>query len=112
MEKRTIKYKLTRETLGNLKKILGFKGEGIKGSPVIIDDLGDVLVEFTIKTKEIYLVLRNLTISKATILNSQNVAIENCFVGNLKIVRCKNLTFRNNLIVTAKQLLCKNLFFV
>ena len=111
LEKRTIKYKLIRETLGNLKKILEFQGEGIKGSPVIIDDLGDVFVEFTIKTKGIYLVLRNLTISKVKILNSQNIVIENCFVDNLKIVRCKNLTFRNNSIITAKQLLCKSCFF-
>ncbi len=94
----------------NLKMTLEFKGEGIKGSPVVIDDLGDFFVEFTIKTKGIYLVLKNLTISRLLILNSQNIVIENCFVDNLKTVRCRNLTFRNNSIITTKQLLCKSCF--
>ena len=109
--KRTIKYKLTREAFENLKRTLGLKGEGTKDSPVIIDDLGDFWLELSIKTKKIYLVLRNLTISRLSILNSQNIVIENCFVGNLKTVRCRNLTFRNNSIITAKRLLCRSCFF-
>ena len=111
LNKRTLKLKLTRKTLGNLKKIMELKGEGTKDSPFIIDDLGDVFAEFTIKTKGTYLVLRNLTISKVKMLNSRNVAIENCFVGRLNIVRCRNLTFRNNSIMTAKQFLSRNCFF-
>jgi len=111
LNKRRIKYRLVRETLMNLKKILGFKGEGTKDSPVIIDDLGDVCVEFSIKTKGIYLVLKNLNISKLLILNSQNVVIENCFIGDLEMARCRNLTFRNNSIITAQQLLCRSCFF-
>ena len=111
LNKKSVKFKLTRETLENLRRALGLKGEGTKGSPVIIDDLGEVCVEFTIKTKETYLVLRNLTISKLRILNSQNIAIENCFVGKLRTVRCKNLAFRNNSIVTSRQLLCRSCFF-
>ena len=111
LNKKTIKFKLTRETLENLRRALGFEGEGVKGSPVIIDDLGEVCSEFTIKTKDVHLVLRNLTISKLLILNSQNIAIENCFVGKLKIVRCRNLAFKNNSIVNAQQLLCRSCFF-
>ena len=111
LNKRRIKYRLVRETLENLKKTLGFKGEGTKDSPVIIDDLGDVCVEFSIKTKGIYLVLKNLNISKLLILNSQNVVIEDCFIGKLDMARCRNLTFRNNSIITAKQILCRSCFF-
>ena len=111
LNKKSIKFKLTRETLENLRKVLGLKGEGVKGSPVIIDDLGDIYAEFTLKTREIHLVLRNLTISKVRILNSQNVAIENCFIGKLRTVRCKNLAFRNNSIVTSRQLLYRSSFF-
>ena len=111
LNKKSVKFKLRRESVMNLKRSLGFKGEGVKGSPVVIDDLGDTCVEFTIKTKKVYLVLRNLTISKLRILNSQNVAIENCFVGKLRTVRCRNLAFRNNSIVTSRQLLCRSCFF-
>ena len=111
LNKKSIKFKLTRETLENLRRALGLKGEGTKGSPVIIDDLGDFCLEFTIKTKEVHLVLKNLTISKVRILNSQNVSIENCFVGKLRTVRCRNLAFRNNSIVNARQLLGRNCFF-
>ena len=111
LNKKSGKFKLTRETIMNLKRFLGLKGDGTKESPVIIDDLGDVFAEFTIKTKGIYLVLKNLNISKLLILNSQNIAIENCFVGNLRIVRCRNLTFRNNSIITAKQILCRSCLF-
>ena len=111
LNKKSIKYKLRRKTLENLKRTLGLKGEGTKGSPVIIDDLGDVCVEFSIRTKETYLVLKNLNISKLLILNSQNVVIENCFIGKLDMARCRNLTFRNNSIITAKQLLCRSCFF-
>lgn len=109
--KKSVKFKLRRESVMNLKRALEFKGEGTKGSPVIIDDLGEVCVEFTLKTKEVHLVLRNLTISKLRILNSQNIAIENCFVGKLRTVRCKNLAFRHNSIVTSRQLLCRSCFF-
>ncbi|GAH53675.1 unnamed protein product [marine sediment metagenome] len=109
--KKRIKYKLSRKTLENLKGTLGLKGEGTKDSPVIIDDLSDVFVEFSIKTKGIYLVLKNLNISKLLILGSQNVVIENCFVGDLDMARCRNLTFRNNSIITAQQLLCRSCFF-
>ena len=94
----------------NLKKIFGFKGEGTKGSPVIFDEFRDILLEITIKTKGLNLVLRNLTISKLRIINSQNVAIENCFVGKLITVRCRNLAFRNNSIVHARQLLRRSYF--
>ena len=111
LNKKSIKYKLRRKTLENLKGTLGLKGEGIEDSPVIIDDLGDVCVEFSIKTKEIYLVLKNLNVSRLLILDSQNIVIENCLVGNLEMVRCRNLTFRNNSIITAKQLLCKSCLF-
>jgi len=111
LNKKWIKFKLRRKTLENLKRFLGLKGYGTKDSPVIIDDLGDVFADFTIKTKEIYLVLRNLTISRLLIFNSQNVSIENCFVGDLKMVRCRNLAFRNNSIVNARQLFCRSCFF-
>lgn len=111
LNKNRIKYKLRSETLENLNGTLGLKGEGTKDSPVIIDDLGDVFVEFSIKTKGIYLILKNLNISSLLILNSQNIVIENCFVGNLEMVRCRNLTFRNNSIITAQQSLCRSCFF-
>jgi len=111
LNKKSIKYKLRRNTLENLKKTLGLKGEGTKDSPVVIDDLGDVCVEFSIRTKETYLVLKNLNISRLLILDSQNVVIENCFVGKLDMARCRNLTFRNNSIITAQQLLCRSCFF-
>ena len=111
LNKKSIKYKLRRKTLENLKRTLGLKGEGTKDSPIVIDDLGDVCVEFSIRTKETYLVLKNLNISRLIILNSQNVVIENCFVGKLDMARCRNLTFRNNSIITAQQLLCRSCFF-
>jgi len=111
LNKKRIKYVLRRETLENLKKTLGLKGEGIKDSPVIIDDLGDVCVGISIKANELYLVLKNLNISSLLIINSQNIVIENCFIGDLEMVRCRNLTFRNNSIITAQQLLCRSCFF-
>ncbi len=111
LNKKCVKYKLRRKTLDNLKRNLGLKGEGTKDSPVIIDDLGDVCVEFSIKTKGIYLVLKNLNISRLLIFNSENVVIEDCFIGNLEMAKCRNLTFRNNSIITAQQLLCRSCFF-
>lgn len=111
LNKKTIKFKLTREGILNLKKVFGFKGEGTKGSPVIFDEFRGFLLEITIKTKDLDLVLRNLTISKLRIINSQNVSIENCFVGKLITVRCRNLAFRNNSIVTTRQLLGRSSFF-
>ena len=111
LNKKIIKYKLRRKTLENLKGTLGLKGEGTKDSPVIIDDLGDVCVEFSIRTKGIYLVLKNLNISRLLIFNSENVVIEDCFIGNLEMAKCRNLTFRNNSIITAQQLLCRSCFF-
>ncbi len=111
LNKKRIKYVLRRETLENLKKTLGFKGEGTEDSPVIIDDLGDVCVRISIKANEVYVVFKNLNISRLLIINSQHIVIENCFIGDLEMVRCRNLTFSNNSIITAQQLLCRSCFF-
>ncbi len=109
--KKTLKLKLTRETLENNRRIFDLKGEGTKESPIIFDVFGDLCVEISIKMKETYLVLKNLTISRLLMVNSQNIAIENCFVGKLKTVRCRNLTFRNNTIVKARQIFSRSYFF-
>ena len=111
LNKKTIKLKLRRETLENLKRIFDLKGEGTKESPIIFNIFGDLCLEISIKMKETYLVLKNLTISRLLIVNSQNLVIENCFVGNLKTVGCRNLTFRNNSLVKARQLFSRSCFF-
>jgi len=108
LNKKTTKYKLSRTTIENLKNILGFKGEGTKDSPIVIDDLGDFTVEISIFTEGIYFVLKNLTISKLSIAGSQNVAIEDCFIADLETRRCRNLVFRSNTILRIKQVLCRN----
>ena len=108
LNKKSIKYKLRKRTIGNLKKTLGLKGEGTKDSPIVIDDLGDVTVEISIVTKGIYLILKNLTISKLSIAGSQHVVIEECFIVDLELVECKSLTFRSNTILRIEQFLCRN----
>ncbi len=111
LNKKTIKLRLTRETLENNRRFFDLKGDGTKESPIIFDIFGDLCMEISIKTKEKYLVLKNLTISKLLMVNSQKVAIENCFVGNLKTVRCRNLTFKNNSFVNVRQLFSRSYFF-
>ena len=108
LNKKTTKYKLSRTTIENLKNILGFKGEGTKDSPIVIDDLGDFTVEISIFIEGIYFVLKNLTISKLSITGSQNVVIEECFIADLETRQCRNLTFRSNTILRIKQVLCRN----
>ena len=108
MNKKSIKYKLRKNTIENLKETLGLKGEGTKESPVVIDELGDVAVDISLRTKSTYLVLRNLTISKLSIIDSQNITVEDCFINDLEIAVCRNLTFSNNTIVSIRQLLCRN----
>jgi hypothetical protein len=80
-------------------------------SPIIIDDLGDVAVEISIRTKGIYLVFRNLVISKLSIIDSENIIFENCFINDLEISVCRNLTFNNSTIITIRQFLCRNCVF-
>jgi len=108
LNKKSIKYKFRKRTIENLKNILGFKGEGTKDSPIVIDDLGDVTVEISIFTKGIYLILKNLTISKLSIAGSQNVVIEECFIVDLELRECINLIFRCNTILRIEQILCRN----
>jgi len=111
MNKKSIKYKLRKNTIENLKETLGLKGEGTKDSPVVIDELGDVAVDISLRTKSTYLVLRNLTISKLSIIDSQNITVEDCFINDLEIAVCRNLTFSNNTIVSIRQLLSRNCIF-
>ena len=111
LNKKSIKYKLRKNTIENLKKTLGLKGAGTKDSPVIIDDLGDVAVDLSLRTKSTYLVLRNLTITKLSIIDSQNISVEECFINDLEIAVCRNITFSNNTIVSVRQLLCRNCTF-
>lgn len=111
LNKKSIKYKLRKNTIENLKKTLGLKGEGTKDSPVIIDDLGDVNVDISLRTKSTYLVLRNLTISKLSIIDSQNITVEACFINDLELAVCRNITFNGNTIVSIRQLLCRDCIF-
>ncbi len=111
LNKKSIKYKLRRRSIENLKNILGFKGEGTKDSPIVIDDLGDVTVEISLFIEGIYLILKNLTISKLSIAGSQNVVIEECFIANLETRQCRNLIFRSNTILSIKQTLCRNCIY-
>jgi len=108
LNKKTTKYKLSRRTIENLKNILGFKGEGTKDSPIVIDELGDETVEISLFIKGIYLILKNLTLSKLSIAGSQNVVIEECFIADLETRQCRNLIFRSNTIIRIKQILCRN----
>jgi len=108
LNKKCIKYKFNRRTVENLKNILGFKGEGTKDSPIVIDDLGDVTLEISMFIEGIYLILKNLTISKLSIAGSQNVVIEECFIADLVTRQCKNLIFRSNTILRINQILCRN----
>jgi len=108
LNKKSIKYKLRRRTIENLKNTLGFKGDGTKDSPIVIDDLGDVTVEISLFIEGIYLILKNLTISKLSIAGSQNVVIEECFIADLETRQCRNLIFRSNTILKIKQVLCRN----
>ena len=108
LNKKSIKYKLRKRTIENLQKTLGLKGEGTKDSPIVIDDLGDVTVEISIVTKGIYLILKNLAISKLSIAGSNHVVIEECFIVDLELVECESLTFRKNTILRIEQFLCRN----
>jgi len=111
LNKKSIKYKLRKRTIENLKDILGFKGEGTKDSPIVIDDLGDVTLEISVVIKGLYLILKNLTISKLLIVGSQNVVIEECFIANLELMECRSLTFRSNTILRIDQFLCRNCIY-
>ena len=111
LNKKSIKYKLRRRTVENLKIIMGFKGEGTKDSPIVIDDLGDVTVEISIFIQGIYLVLKNLTISKLTIAGSKNIVIEECYIADLETRQCRNLIFRRNTIFRINQILCRNCIY-
>ena len=111
LNKKSIKYKLGRRTIENLKNILGFKGEGTKESPIVIDNLGDVTVEISIFIEGIYLVLKNLTLSKLSIAGSQNIVIEECFIADLETRQSRNLSFRSNTILRINQILCRNCIY-
>jgi len=77
-------------------------------NPSLDDMFGTNPPEYYVTVEE---VLRNFTISKVRMLNSQNISIENCFIGKLRAIRCRNLAFRNNSIVNARQLLCRSFSF-
>ena len=111
LNKKTMKLKLRRETLENIRRFFDLKGEGTKESPIVFDVFGGCCLDISIKMKETYLVLKNLTLSRLLMVNSQKVVIENCFVGNLKTIRCRNLAFKNNSLVKTWQLFSKGCFF-
>jgi len=111
LNKKSIKYKLRKNTIENLKKTLGLKGEGTQDSPLIIENLRDITLEISLRTKSIYLVLRRLTISKLSIIDSQNVIVKDCFIGDLEITACRNIKFIKNQINSVKQFLCRNCTF-
>ena len=110
LNKKSIKYKLNKNTIENLKETLGLKGKGTQDSPLIFENLRD-FAEISLRTKSIYLVLRRQTISKLSITDSENVIIEDCIINDLEITACRNLKFIRNHIDSVKQLLCRECYF-
>ena len=110
LNKKSIKYKLRKNTIENLKETLGLKGEGTQDSPLIFENLRD-FAEISLRTKSIYLVLRKLTISKLSIIDSENITVKDCIINGLEITACRNLKFIRNHIDSVKQLLCRDCYF-
>ena len=110
MKNRRIKYKLNENTIEDLKETLGLKGEGTQESPLIINNLLE-FAEITMRTKSIYLVLRRQTITKLSIIDSENVIIEDCIINDLEITACRDLKFIRNHIDWVKELLCRDCYF-
>jgi len=110
LNKKKIKYKLRKNTIENLKETLGLKGEGTQDSPLIFENLRD-FAEISLRTKSIYLILRKLTISKLSIIDSENVIIKDCIINDLEITACRNLKFIRNHIDSVKQFLCRDCYF-
>jgi len=110
LNKKKIKYKLRKNTIENLKETLGLKGEGTQDSPLIFENLRD-FAEISLRTKSIYLILRKLTISKLSIIDSENVIIKDCIINDLEITACRNLKFIRNHFDSVKQLLCRDCHF-
>ena len=110
MNKKSIKYKLRKNTIENLKQTLGLKGDGTQDSPLIFENLRD-FAEISLRTKSIYLVLRRLTISKLSIIDSENIIIKDCVINDLEITACRNLKFIRNHIDSVNKLLCRDCYF-
>ena len=111
LNKKSIKYKLNKSTIEDLKETLGLKGEGTQDSPLIIENLCDITVEISLRIKSMYVVLRKLTIGKLSIIDSENVTVKDSFIGDLEITSCRNLKFIKNQINSVKQLLCRGCYF-
>ncbi|MHA2282921.1 MAG: hypothetical protein ACXAC5_18925 [Promethearchaeota archaeon] len=108
---KNFKLKLDENNLVLVAKKLGWKGDGTKESPIIVNPESNLPLKLVLSKIQLYLTLRNLTLTSITLYHCSNILIEDCKVNTLILNRSQNNIVRKSSIIRIESFLSRaNIF--
>ena len=93
------KIKINSRTIKKFQNQFSWKGRGIKGDPIIIENVKGLKPEIVFKTWNMYIRIKNINILGIKLIKCQNITIEGCKIYELSLSRCKNIDINRNIIL-------------
>lgn len=82
-------------------------GEGTKESPIIVNPGRNLPLKLILSKSQLYLTLRNLTLTSLTLYRCKHISIEECKVNILVLKRCQENTVKNSSIIRIESFLSR-----
>ncbi len=82
-------------------------GQGTKESPIIVNPGRNLPLKLILSNSQLYLTLRNLTLTSLTLYRCKHISIEDCKVNILFLNRCQENTVKNSSIIRIESFLSK-----
>ena len=86
---------------------MGWEGQGTKESPIIVNPGRNLPLKLTLTKCQLYLTLRNLTLTSITLYRCKHISIEDCKINTLLLNRCQSNTVKNSSIIRIEFFLSK-----
>ncbi len=93
------KIKINSRTIKKFQNQFNWKGRGIKGDPIIIENVRGLKPKIIFKTWDMYVRIKNINILEIKLIKCQNITIEGCKIYELSLSRCKNININRNIIL-------------
>jgi len=89
---------ITRRNFDKFRRQYGWKGQGTKEDPVILDKDSSIAPRLIFNVKKYHFHLRTLNLKCIDLKYSRNILIENCTLHTLYLSNCKNVIVRGSTI--------------
>ncbi len=88
--------KLNNDNIMEIAKDKGWKGEGIKSNPIVIEKVQEIDVKLILSKIELYVILYGCKFKSISLKNCQNIIINQCQFSLLYLLRSFQNMIKNN----------------